>query len=420
MVKIPAGIRNVFVGAGADLSIAFRNVLRHRRRSLSGISSVSFGIIALLLAAGFIEWTFWAMREGTIRSGLGHVQIMREGYLESGRADPFAFLLPNDSPERKRIEQSEGVKSLAPRLSFSGLISKGESTLSFIGEGIDPARESGLATAMRFSAGGPLADDDPNSVILGEGLAANLGANVGDTVILLANTRSGGMNAVEVKVKGIFNTSSQAYDEAALRLPLATTQNLLRVKGVHLWVLLLEETRLTESTVASLRNNFPNAGLQFVPWSDLADFYNKTVVLFSKQVRVMKVIIALIIILSISNTLTMSVLERTSEIGTCLALGNRRLQIIRQFLGEGFALGIVGGIVGLLAGGLLASLISAIGIPMPPPPGMARAYTGEIRLTTGLALDAFVLAVLTTLAASIYPAWRASKMEIVDALRHSR
>lgn len=411
---------NFLSGTRADLSIAFRNVLRHRRRSLSGISSVSFGIIALLLAAGFIEWTYWAMREGSIRSGLGHVQIMRAGYLDSGRADPFAFLLPDNSPERKQIEATKGVLTLAPRLSFSGLISKGDSTISFVGEGIDPQRETVLATSMHFTVGDALAGNEPNSVILGQGLADNLDAKVGDTVVLLANTRSGGMNAVEVKVKGIFNTSSKAYDDSALRLPLSTAQNLVRAKGVHLWVLLLDDTARTDTTIAMLRETFPAAGLEFVPWSDLADFYNKTVTLFSKQVRVMKFIIALIIILSISNTLTMSVLERTAEIGTCLALGNRRFQIIRQFLGEGFALGVVGGIVGLAVGTLLAWIISLIGIPMPPPPGMGRAYLGEIRLTPGLALDAFTLAILTTLAASIYPAWRASRMEIVDALRYSR
>lgn len=411
---------NFLSGTRADLSIAFRNVLRHRRRSLSGISSVSFGIIALLLAAGFIEWTYWAMREGSIRSGLGHVQIMRAGYLDSGRADPFAFLLPDNSPERKQIEATKGVLTLAPRLSFSGLISKGDSTISFVGEGIDPQRETVLATSMHFTVGDALAGNEPNSVILGQGLADNLDAKVGDTVVLLANTRSGGMNAVEVKVKGIFNTSSKAYDDSALRLPLSTAQNLVRAKGVHLWVLLLDDTARTDTTIAMLRETFPAAGLEFVPWSDLADFYNKTVTLFSKQVRVMKFIIALIIILSISNTLTMSVLERTAEIGTCLALGNRRFQIIRQFLGEGFALGVVGGIVGLAVGTLLAWIISLIGIPMPPPPGMGRAYLGEIRLTPGLALDALTLAILTTLAASIYPAWRASRMEIVDALRYSR
>src|SRR5262245_25612659 len=85
----------------ADVELAFRNVLRQRRRSLIGIASVAFGVVALVLAAGFIEWVYSAMREDTIRSGLGHVQIVRKGFLESGQANPFAFLLPAQAAERR-------------------------------------------------------------------------------------------------------------------------------------------------------------------------------------------------------------------------------------------------------------------------------------------------------------------------------
>ena len=73
---------------------AFRNITRQYRRSLFGIAAVSFGVVALLLAAGFIEWIFWASREGTIQAGLGHVHVMRPGYLKDGQADPWHYLLP--------------------------------------------------------------------------------------------------------------------------------------------------------------------------------------------------------------------------------------------------------------------------------------------------------------------------------------
>lgn len=103
----------------------------------------------------------------------------------------------------------------------------------------------------------------------------------------------------------------------------------------------------------------------------------------SQQVMVVELIIAIVIVLSISNTMTMNVLKRTSEIGTCLAIGRRRLQILRQFLYEGLTIGLIGGALGLFLGSLLAALISTIGIPMPPPPGMSEGYTGAIMLTWG-------------------------------------
>jgi putative ABC transport system permease protein len=170
----------------------------------------------------------------------------------------------------------------------------------------------------------------------------------------------------------------------------------------------------------AIRSELPQEKFQIVSWTELADFYNKTVVLFSKQVDVVKLIIGIIIVLTISNTQTMNVLERTTEIGTSLAIGLRSSEIMKQFLIEGGLLGLAGGLAGIALGYLLGAAISAIGIPMPPPPGMARGYTGQILISGALVRDAAILAVLTTLLASILPAWRASRLNVVDALRRNQ
>ena len=180
------------------------------------------------------------------------------------------------------------------------------------------------------------------------------------------------------------------------------------------------ETKRTRESAAYLKEQLPADQFEIVPWTALADFYNKTVVLFSKQVSVVKFIIGIIIVLTISNTQMMSVLERTTEIGTSLAIGLRRATLMRMFVAEGALIGVVGGLLGVLLGYLLAHAISAIGIPMPPPPGMARGFLGEIMIAPGLAADALVLALITTFAASILPAWKASRMIIVDALRQNQ
>jgi putative ABC transport system permease protein len=164
----------------------------------------------------------------------------------------------------------------------------------------------------------------------------------------------------------------------------------------------------------------PENAFQVIPWKDLADFFNKTEALFSKQVEVMKIIIGLIIVLTISNTLTMSVLERTTEIGTSLAVGVRSGTVMRLFIIEGVLIGALGGLIGVILGYLLAMLISTIGIPMPAAPGMAHGYVAQIAVTPGLVLDGVVLALVTTLLASAFPAWKAGRMNIVDALRYSQ
>jgi len=403
-----------------DLSLAYRNIVRQRRRSAVAIGAISFGITALIVASGFIEWIFMDFRESTINAQLGHLQIVKPGYHDSGKADPYAFLLPSEVPQLEETGNAGAIKVVAPRLSFSGLISHKEATLSFIGEGVDPRAEAAFGNGLQISSGSNLAADDRKSVIVGEGLARNLGVSVGDTVVLLANTATGGTNAVELSVRGLFSTVTKAYDDAALRIPIETARTLLRSNGSHVWIVLLNKTADTDRVMASLQARLRNQGMEVVPWYQLAEFYNKTAQLFTKQIQGIKLIIAMIILLSISNTMTMTVIERIGEIGTAMALGVRRSGILRLFLSEGLLLGCFGGVVGVLTGVGMAALISSIGVPMPAPPGMAHGYIGEVLVTPRIAVEALLLAIATTLLASIYPAWKASRQAIVDALRFNR
>lgn len=403
--------------------LSFRNLFRHRRRSLIAFTAVIFGTVSLLLAGGFIEWVYAANRHAAIESRLGHIQVTRPGYFERGFAEPFAFLMPESDAVLDFLHHMPEVAVITPRLSFSGLISRGEHTISFLGEGVVPKTEARVSRQVAILRGGPLPSADDKGVILGEGLAANLGADIGDHVVLLVTKQSGGINAVEATVRGVFQTPSKSFDDYALRVPLAVAQRLLNVSGVHSWVVLLKSTGQTDAVVRRLRARFSHDAsgpLEFTPWYKLADFYNKTVALFSRQMNVLRAMIAVIVVLSVSNTMIATIFERTGEIGTLLALGYQRRRIVRLFVGEGLWLGVLGGIAGIVIGWLVAQIISAVGIPMPPAPGMAFGFNAKILLTPMLAVEGFLLIMVTTAAASIYPAWRASRLVIVDALRHNR
>ena len=404
------------------IKLALRNLLRHRRRTVITLTAISFGVIALLLVGGFIEWAFWGMREGVIQSRLGHIQMTRYGYFESGSADPFSYLLSEELEEQIELETFKEIEVVSQRLAVAGLISHDDLTVGFIGEGVDPEKDANLSKHLFITTGKNLATDDPNGVLLGGGLAENLGVTVGDTVVLLVTPESGGLNGIECTVRGLFHTASKEFDDVAMRLPLGSARQLLRTSGSHTWVILLDETERTDAVLQQLRAQYQGGGnqVQFTPWYTLADFYNKTKKLFSRQMNMVRLVIALIIILGISNTLVMSVLERTGEIGTLMAIGYKRKQILRLFINEGFLLGAIGGGIGVVAGVVLAKIISVIGIPMPPPPGMEVGFSGKIMLTWSLAAGALVLALVTTVLGSIYPAWKASRLEIVDALRHNR
>jgi putative ABC transport system permease protein len=328
-------------------------------------------------------------------------------------------LLPDVVPDLEATSEGQ-VKVLVPRLSFGGLISHEESTISFIGEGIGPQEQEEFDDALQILAGRNLSKDDPSGILIGQGLARNLGVNVGDKVVLLATTESRGVNAVEVTVRGLFSTVTKSYDDTALRMPIETARRLLRTRGSHVWMVLLNDTANTNAMLAKWRAELQNQAIEVVPWYELADFYNKTVTLFTKQIHGVRLILAIIILLSITNTMTTSVMERTGEIGTSMALGVKRRRIVRLFVSEGFLVGCLGSLAGLLLGLLAAHIISSVGIPMPPPPGMARGYTGQILVTHEIALESLLLGVATALAASLYPAWRASRLQVVDALRHNR
>ncbi len=373
--------------------------------------------MAMIVAAGFIDWNLRFGRDNTIRSQLGHIQLVREGFMALGRSDPGAYLLGTDPAIDAAVSNLPTLISQAPRLLISGLASSGDQTLSFIGEGVSPEAEAAMSSGLRFPQGRNLQPGEPQTAIVGEGLASNLGLTLDDMLVLITNTDDGGISAVEARVVGIFNSIAKAYDDVALRIPIALARELTRHESEHLRLILLDDVGAVAPALAQLRTALPDSGYELVPWYELADFYNKTAALFKKQVSVIYVIIALVMVLSVSNTMTMSVVQRIGEIGTMMAMGTRRRQILLLFVAEGLMLGLAGTLIGIVVGILVGAGLSAIGIPMPPGPGMTWGYEAGVLISAHNVAIASAIAIVTSVLASLYPAWRASRLDIVDALR---
>jgi putative ABC transport system permease protein len=401
------------------LKLAVRNLTRHRTRTAIALSAIAFGVVALLIAGGFIQWIFWAMREAAIQTGLGHVHITRPGFATGGLADPHRYLIPPDPAALAIVRAAPGVKDVDQRLVNTGLASNGDTSVAFSGEAVDPDADAQISKALPVQ-GQNLAAGDAHAVLLGTGIARALGVKRGDTVNFLVTLSTGGVNGAEARVAGTFSTGVKALDEMTVRMPLALGRQLLKVDGAHEWVVGLDDTGDTDRAMHYLSTHLAPERFAVASWLDLSDFYRKTVALLSRQIDVVALLIGLIIVLGISNTLTMNVLERTSEIGTMMALGNRRRDIGRLFATEALLLGVAAALIGLVVGVGLASALSAIGIPMPPPPGRDTGYSARIMLTPALVLGTFALAVVATTLAGLYPAVRASRTPIVDALRHNR
>ncbi len=152
-----------------NLKLAFRNVFRNKVRSLITLAAIAFGCISLIIAGGFFEDTFLQMREAVIHSHLGHVQVYKKGYLEKGHTKPFDFMIEDPDEIKKLIASVEHVKFITPRITFSGLLSTGENTVSILSQGINPEGEQvisiietvkGADTGVGIEAGGNLSRGD--------------------------------------------------------------------------------------------------------------------------------------------------------------------------------------------------------------------------------------------------------------------
>ncbi len=398
--------------------LALRNLRRQFRRSLTALLSIGFGVAALLVATGFNEAMFEEFREATIRSQYGHVQVSRPGFQDRGRSDPWAYLLPAEVAVDPSLLPAGAT--VAPRLLLNGLVSYGEVTLPFMSEGIDPARDMLDDRSLRMEQGRRLDATGERQVVLGEGLATQLEVAVGQSVVLLANTPDGQLGAAEAEVVGIFSSFSQEFDDAALLMPIGLARDLAKVEGAHAWLVFLEDTGDTDAALVPLRAALPGDDFDVQPWHALAEFYARASALFQQQLDLVKAIVVFIILLGIGNTMMMSVLERTGEIGTVMALGNKRASVLRGFLIEGALLGLLGAVLGVLVALGLGQLLALAQIEMPPPPTFARSYHAALLITPAMLLETVLIACVTTTLASLYPAWRASRMVIVEAIRHAR
>lgn len=399
------------------LSFALRNVFRQRMRSAGTLAAISLGVAGLILAGGFVQDIFIQLGEAVIHSQTGHIQIARQGYREGRTRAPEDFLIEQPDQLKKTLLEQAGVQSVLARLSFSGLINNGKRDLGIIGEGVEPSAEAKLGSYLRYVEGRALADSDKDGIVLGQGVARSLGLKAGDRVNLLISLAQGAVNTLDFEVVGVFQSFSKDFDARAIRIPLAAARDLMDNQSAHLIVVVLGRTQDTDAVGASLRRTLAPKGYELASWRELSDFYDKTLQLYDRQFGVLRLIILLMVLLSVANSVNMTLFERTREFGTLLALGDRPGRVFQLIMTESILLGLFGAALGITLGCLAAWIISAIGIPMPPPPNANLGYTAFIRLVPADVLTAGAIGFVATGLAAVLPARRASRMHVVDALR---
>ena len=402
--------------------LAARNLFRHRRRTILTGSIVVVGFVAATMTAGFVAQTFRGLKDITIRGQGGHLQVVSAE--AAGKSDEEAATLLLDHAEEltRSVATSPDVLQAMPRLAFFGLVAHGERSIGYMGTGTVPALErSASITAEAVAEGTFLADPEADEVMLGGGLARSLGVKTGDLVTVMTTTPDGGLNAIDATVVAILRWPIKELDDRLLFLPWAPAARLLKAEGkaTSIAVTLKPGVDL-EKAAGALRARLHRggAGASVKTWIESAPFYVAVRRLYAAIFLFTGLVLATVVILAAANTMTMSVFERTREIGTLLAIGMERRQVRNLFLAEGLLMGLGGSIAGAVGSLLIRAAINAGRITLPPPPGATNGGVLHVELIPVAFLVGFVLMTVTLLAASWWPARRAARLDPVEALTH--
>ncbi len=405
------------------LQLAARNVLRHQRRTVMAATIVATGSAAVLVAVGYMLATFWGLREMTIRGELGHIQIAAHGQFDASTEATERQGLEAGTAERiiNHAQSLPGVRDVLRRVTFEGLVSTGDRTVAYLGQGVEPDKEMSLAgTVLPLLAGSPLPPPtvtDQMQAMLAVDLARSLGVKPGDMITLLSNTADGMLNGIDVTVAGIYQTGVPEYDKRAMMITLQAAKVLMKSDRVMRLVVVLDDTERTDVIAATLANAFPDQDVR--RWSDLASFYQKVVTLYHGIFTVMGVIILLVVLLSVTNTMLMSIMERVREAGTMMAFGVPRARLRLNFALEGCIIGSIGAVIGLIVAALMAYGINAMELMMPAPPGRTMPVPLVIFTEGGWFAGVFAVMVALGGLSAWLPTRHIVGLKIVDALGHT-
>ncbi|ENM5903017.1 ABC transporter permease [Vibrio mimicus] len=408
--------------------LAALNLQRNRRRSLLSISIIAIAVLALTSAGGFGLYTYDSLRESTARD-VGHLTLSLRGYFEQEEETPLANGLEGSDNIRQALLANPAIRGIQPRIELTGLVSNSVKSTIFVGLGVDYKEFDMKGPFLDLRAGQTL--QDPNSprfdptqpqVMLGVDLARNLNVAVGDWVTLLATTADGALNALDFQVRGLYSTGVPELDKRQLYLHLTSAQELLnssKVSTLSVYLFTTEHTARVQGWVEEQLSKLHLAqDLQVTPWQQLAVFYTRVKDLYDRLFGVMGTVMAMVVFVALFNTLTMSVSERTREIGTLSALGAYPNDILAGFVREATLLALCGTLLGTLLNLLTIAVVRVADIQMPPPPGRTEGYPLDLYFSFTLVGLCAVGTVVICVLAAWFSARKGVNKPITEALAY--
>jgi putative ABC transport system permease protein len=400
-------------------ALALRNVGRNRRRSLITGITIVFGVAMVLIVRGFTGGMAKMMVDDVVGGRSGAIQVHRAGYIANADSVPTRLNLPYTPELRAKMAAVKHVTGVTGRVTFNGLVSNGAQQTMFIGRGLDLAHELEACPKARtmVAKGAPLEQADGTSVaLLGFELGESFHVEPGSMVTLQSTSPAGRSNAMDLKLKGLTTSSFPFENKRAVTLPLQTAQQLVGLDGrVTEYVIGIDDLDALDETADALRSAL-GPEYEVHTWRELQPFVRDLITRQNFVLGAIAFVLFIIVLTGIINTMLMSVFERVREIGTLLAVGVKRYQVMQMFLIEAGVIGALGGLAGVALGRALLFGFAVRGIPF-----KLSGVSGENVLRPFATLTftgaALVVAFLGAVVAGLWPAYRASRLNPVEALR---
>ncbi len=398
------------------LTLAARNLTRNGRRTGITLLGLTLGVAAALVLQAFVAGIFSLLGGVVVQGRTGAIQVHRAGHLQADQ-DALKFTLPYDEALMARIAKVPGVKAVAPRMTFEATIGNGnQSTLALV-TAVDPARDGNVCPARYANeVGRPVKPDDKSVAVLGLKLADGLRAKNGDELQLLASGESGQPNLLDIKLIGKIPAATEIDARRLVITTLVQAQELLQMPG-----------RVTEYAVALDRDDRADEmrdvlqaelgkDYQVVSWLDLLPQIRSVRTMLRAVLRSVVGVLLLLLVTAVANTMLMSVMERTREIGTMLALGMKREAIGRLLLMEASVLGGLGTLLGMSVGLGVVQVLFTVGVTFRPP-GADVPSTMHPDVDMLAVVVTVAIAFVGTVLAGVGPAKRAAKLSPAECLR---
>lgn len=398
--------------------IAFRDLIRNKRRTLLTLLAVTLGMMVLIMMSGFITGIVADGLRENIRLNTGHIQLRDDTYEIEKLSLLSRDLLQDSDALTAQAEALSEVQSAAPVLWTSGVLSTVRESTGLQVTGIDPADDFHAPVRDGMVAGEYLTADSRGQILLGERLANDMDIAVGERVSLTMGNADGQVNEDIFTVVGLFNTGILSYDQNTVIMPLAQAQAFTnsgnRASSI---IVLLDDQEDTAKVAAALQGT----GLQILTWEDLNAILLTLMEQAGALYYILYFIVILVVAVLIANTLLMSVFERTRELGILASLGMKGRQIMLMVLFEAVILALMGVAIGLVLGAGFVSYMSRVGLQfsadaMGSVEGLAIGSRLYPAFAPGEAVTLSIFMFVVVSLVSIYPAWYASRLEPVRAL----